>query len=86
MKNKVLIKLIVPLVDLEFDVFIPVNEVIFKIKKLFLRSINDITLSNLDEGSDYVLLNKDSCRIYSNNDIIINTDIRNGTELILLKK
>ena len=33
MNNKVLIKLIVPEIDEEFDIFIPVNEIIWKIKK-----------------------------------------------------
>ena len=32
---------------------------------------------------DYVLINKTSSTIYQNNQIVINTDIRNATELIL---
>ena len=40
MNNKVLIKLIVPEIDKTFDVFIPVNEIVWKIKKMLIKSIN----------------------------------------------
>lgn len=83
MKNKVLIKLIFPELDETFDVFVPVNEVVWKIKKLLLKSISDITNVPIDLKLDYVLLNKKTGRIYRNNEIIINTDIRNATELVM---
>lgn len=83
MKNKVLIKLVFPELDETFDVFIPVNEVIWKIKKLLLKSISDITNVPIDLQLDYVLLNKKNGRIYRNNEIVINTDIRNATELVM---
>lgn len=43
MKNKVLVKLIVPEIDSNFDLFIPVNELIWKIKKLMIKSVSDLT-------------------------------------------
>lgn len=84
MKNKVLIKLIIPELDTNFDVFIPVNEVIWKIKQLLIKSINEMANVPLNTDINYVLLNKSNSRIYSNNEIVINTDIRNGTEIILI--
>lgn len=86
MKNKVLIKLIVPELDDTFDIFIPVNEVIWKIKKLIIKSISDLNGTQLDLQKEYILLNKDNCKIYSNNEIVINTDIRNASELIMLSE
>lgn len=86
MENKVLIKLIMFDMDKCFDIFIPVNEIIWKIKKLIIKSISDITNISLDINNEYVLINKDNSKIYDNNEIVINTDIRNGTELILFKK
>ena len=38
MENKVLIKLLVPALDRNFDLFIPVNELIWKINKLMVKS------------------------------------------------
>ena len=43
MKNKVLVKLIVQEIDSNFDLFIPVNELIWKIKKLMIKSVSDLT-------------------------------------------
>lgn len=86
MENKVLIKLIMFDIDECFDIFIPVNEIIWKIKKLIIKSISDITNISLDINNEYILINKDNSKIYDNNEIVINTDIRNGTELILFKK
>ena len=84
MENKVLIKLIVPEIDEEFDIFIPVNEVIWKINKMLIKSVGD--LSNIFVGTklNYVLINKTTTRVYNNNEIVINTDTRNGTELMLI--
>lgn len=84
MKNKVLIKLIVPEIDNVFDLFIPTNELIWKIKKLVVKSINDLTGNSLDMNKDYILINKLSGQIYQNNITVFNTDIRNATELVLL--
>ena len=84
MENKVLIKLIVPEIDVCYDVFIPVNEVIWKIKKLFIKSISDIVGVSIDINSEYSLINKNNSKVYGNNDVVINTDIRNGTELLFV--
>ena len=84
MNNKVLIKLIIPEFDLSYDLFIPVNEVVWKLKRLIMKSIQDlsgVSIKNIDEA---LFINKDNSRIYNNNEIVINTDIRNGTELILM--
>lgn len=83
MENKVLIKLIVPELDQSFDVFIPVNEVIWKIKRMLVKCVSDLTGSGLDMRKRYLLINQDNSRIYKNNEVVITTDIRNASELIL---
>lgn len=84
MENKVLVNLEMPEINCSFDVFIPVNEVIWKVKKMLIKSATDITGAKIDENSDYLLVNKISGEIYKNNDIVINTSIRNSTSLYLL--
>ena len=86
MENKVLIKLIVPDLDETFDIFIPVNELIWKVKKLIIKTVFAITNLEMSESSVYILINKKDSRIYQNNEIIINTDIRNGSEIILISQ
>lgn len=84
MKNKVLVRLIVPELDTSFDVFLPINEVIWRLKILFIKSVSDLSSFSLPENVNYILLNKDTGKIYKNNELVLNTDIRNGTELFLV--
>lgn len=87
MENKVLVKLYVPELDTSFDVFLPVNEVIWKINKMLIKSVSSIVnidIATLNKESNLILMNKTSTRMYGNNEILIDTDIRNGTELILM--
>lgn len=84
MKNKVLVRLVVPELDNNFDVFIPVNEIVWKIKKLLIKSVADLSGINLDINKKYTLINMTTGKIYTNNEIIIDTEIRNVTELVLM--
>lgn len=84
MNNKVLVRLFIPELDYIFDLFIPVNEVVWKVKKLIAKSVSDLTGGAINYNSEYTLINKLTSETYDNNAIIINTNIRNATELIML--
>lgn len=84
MENKVLIKIIIPELDKSFDAFVPVNELVWKAKKLIIKSASEIEGIKLNINDNYVLVNKRTNEIYNDNDIIINTNIRNSTELLLI--
>ena len=85
MNNKVLIKLIVPATGKKYDIFIPVNELVWKINKLIVKAISDLEDGIINPRNKYVFVNKTNNKIYESNEIIIDTDIRNGTELVLVK-
>jgi hypothetical protein len=84
LNNKVLIQLFVPEIDETFDLFIPVNELLWKVKKLVTKSVCDLTNGEIDPQKEYVLVNKITGEIYKDNVIIRDTNIRNATELVLL--
>ncbi len=87
MKNKVLIKAIFPSIDREYDIKIPVNELIWKVNKLIVKAVYDMNGIKIDIKSDnYIMLNRASGLKYDNNSIVIDTDIRNGTEILFLKE
>lgn len=85
MNNKVLIKLIIASTDQEIDCFIPINEKIYNIKRIFLKYTIDTNNIEHDVIDSFILLNVRTNVIYNNNDRVFNTDIRNGTELILFQ-
>ena len=85
MNNKVLVSIEVPEIGSSYDLFLPVNEQIWKITKLVSKVISDMVGADLSTKDTYIFINKDNGSIYSNNNIIAETDIRNGTELILIK-
>ncbi len=87
MNNKVLIKAILPNIEQEYDMFIPVNEQLWKIEKLAVKCIYDIlNISYNPKQESYNIINKITGQIYDKNKIIIDTDIRNGTELYFVKE
>ena len=83
MENKILINVNLPEIELSYDVFIPVNELLWKVKKMIIKAISDLSGINMNE-QEYIIINKDNGYIYGNNQIIIDTDIRNATELYLI--
>lgn len=86
MENKVLVKLIVPEINTSFDIFIPVNEAIWRIKGMIAKSICNITNINFPMQDKMALINKQTSQIYKSNEIVIDTDIKNYTELILISQ
>ena len=56
---------------------------IYKIKKLIVKYFEDFTNTALNNKS-YILINKLNSRIYKNNEIVRNTDIRNSSELLFV--
>lgn len=85
MKNKVLILLNVPSLSNQYDLYIPVNERMDKIIHLLLVGLKDLTEYNfLEDSKNYILINSVTGKVYGNNDIVRDTDIRNGSKLILI--
>lgn len=78
--NKVLINLYVLSLGKNYELFLPVNEKIGNVSKL----LNTTLFNSINPDKNYILINIDNGMIYKNNDIIRNTDIRNGTKLILV--
>lgn len=78
--NKLLINLYVLNLDRKFDIFIPIDEKVGNIVRLLNKSFIDI----MSNGKNYTLLNLYSGNIYKNNEIVRDTDIQNGTKLMLI--
>ena len=78
--NKLLVDLYVLALDKHFEIFIPVDEKVGNIVNLLDNSL----LSMVSNNNKFALLNLYSGAVYKNNDVVRNTDISNGTKLMLM--
>lgn len=84
MKNKVLVEIFFPTIEKVHDVFLPINKQLGDVRNLLVKMIN--------EEAGFPYLNENSCTIYDKesgavydlNRLVKETDIRNGSRLILL--
>lgn len=82
--NKILIKLYVPILGEKYELWIPLGKQLYNIIKLLTKAV-----SEMNGGYDIpeklpTLYNKATGKPYSINLNIKETNIRNGTELILI--
>lgn len=82
--SKVLVCVYVPLMEKEFDVYIPVNKKISFIKKLLVKSICELSNNNYKFNGNVKLSNKITNYVYNEDEYVINTDIRNGSKIVIL--
>ena len=83
--NKILIQLYIPLIEEEYDIFIPINKRVGTIKQLLEKSLST-------ESSGYVisqdtnLYSKDTGIVYDVQMLVKDTDLRNGSRVVLLQE
>lgn len=84
MKNKVLVELVVPTIESSFDVYLPINKRIGNIILLLNKTVAEFSDGCYEGTNSTSLYNRDTSQKYEPNTLLYNTDIRNGTTLILL--
>ena len=83
MNNKVLIIVYVPLLDKSYDLFIPINKKVGTIKNIIINIVYELSngalkLDNLN------IYDKETGNIFYNDIFVKNSEIRNGTKIILM--
>lgn len=82
MDYKILVRLFVPEINDIYELYIPVNKYVGEIVESFNKIVND--LSKVYPIRDNIrLCNRRTGEIYKRSASIRQTDIRNGTELVL---
>lgn len=84
MKNKVLIKVYVPSIDEEYEIYVPTNESIKKVLELIIKSVYELSDSNLNQEVQHYLLDPETSSVYLNDQIIRDTNIKNSKKVILV--
>lgn len=83
-RNKILIKLEIPLIERNYDLFIPINKKIGTIKRLMEEALVELTENAYIPKEDSNFYSKDTGEIYDVNDTVRDTDLRNGSRIILM--
>lgn len=84
MKNKVFVQLIVPEIDKTFDVYLPVNKKMGDIIILLNQAVSELTFGEIELSNENILYNKSTHERYSSDILLVNTNIRNGSVLVLV--
>lgn len=82
--DNVLVKLYVPMLEEIYDVWIPSHKRICNVIILLVKAINELNDNCYKPSETPILYDKITAEIYDVNLKVIETNIRNGTELILL--
>ena len=82
--DKVLVKIYVPSIEEQYDILIPLNRRIYNVIKLLVKAINELSNGYYEPDNKPVLYNKITAIPYDENLSIRESNIRNGTELILM--
>ena len=83
-KNKILIELEIPLIERKYDLFIPINKKVGTIKKLIEEALVDLSDNAYIIAEDTNLYNKETGTVYDVNKTVRDTDLKNGSRIILL--
>lgn len=83
-KNKILIELEIPIIEKKYDVFIPVNKKIGTIKSLIEKALLELLDNDYKIREDTNLYSKDTGEIYDVNKTVKDTDLQNGSRIIML--
>ena len=83
--NKYLVTIIVPTLEMNFEMYIPNNKKVGTIKTYISKSINELTSGQYNKDtSSIMLIDRVSGKEYLNNLYIKDTEIKNGTKLIFM--
>ena len=84
MMHKVLVKLYVPIIEKEYEIWLPLNKKVYKVTNMIVKSVNELCGGYYTPSQMPMLYNKVSAKPYDVNLNVKENDIKNGTEIILI--
>ena len=85
MLNKYLITVIVPIIELEFDVYIPNNKKVGTIKTHILSAIREESNNSFNKNiNDIRIIDRDSGKEFDNNVLVKDSGITNGSKIVVI--
>ena len=84
MNNKILIELEIPLIEKRYDLFIPINKKVGTVKNLIENALVELTDSAYVTKDDSNFYSKETGEIFDVNKTVRDTNLRNGSRIILI--
>ena len=85
MLNKYLITVIVPIIELEFDVYIPNNNKVGTIKTHILSAIREESNNSFNKSiNDIRIIDRDNGKEFDNNVLVKDSGIKNGSKIVVI--
>lgn len=82
--NKVLVKLYVPTLGTEYDIWVPLNRRIYNVIKLIVKALNEFTNGEYAPKKLPELYDRKTAILYDSNLTVGESTMRNGSEIILI--
>ncbi len=83
--NKYLITIIVPIIEVEYDIYIPNNKKIGTIKTLILESLSELSNNSFNKKINEVrMIDRDTGNEFENNMYVKDSGIKNGSKIIII--
>lgn len=86
MMNKVLVRLYVPMIEAQYDVWIPINKKIHKVIKLLAKAVYEFSGGYYNPTTMPMLYDKITAEMFDVNMSVREANIRNGSELVLISE
>ncbi len=83
-KNKILIELSIPSIEKTYDLYIPISKKIGTVKNLIENALIELTDNAYLIREDTNFYSAETGEIYNVNANVIDTDLENGSRIILL--
>lgn len=82
--TKILLEVYIPSIEKEYDVFVPISKTVGTIKKRLEEGIEDFANNEISLREGMNLYSKETGLIYDVNLKVIDTDLKNGSRVILI--
>lgn len=82
--DKILVKLYVPVIEKQYDVRIPAHKRIYNVIQLLVKAINELNNGEYKPSKMPLLYDKLTAESYDIQLSVKETNIRNGSEIILI--
>ncbi len=83
-KNKILIELSIPLIEKNYDLYIPINKKVGTVKKLIEEGLLELTDNDYVIKANSNFYSMETGNIYDVNKTVRETDLKNGSRIILI--